>query len=106
MGLGHQEVEDLDSPVEEDEAEDEVDEEENADEQRLRHGDPDDDQVPVLIPYDQRAYVLVRNPGGHTTSNGNKSDSSKGTAVPSEDSKGSYVSNGSAFNGYVMGILK
>jgi insulin receptor len=39
--------------------------------------------------------------------NGSKSESSKGTtSMASEDSKGSYVSNGSASNGYVMGILK
>ena len=71
----------------------------------------DEDHVPVLFPHERRAYILVRNPaaGGHVASNGNgsKSDSSKGTtSMASEDSKGSYVSNGSTSNGYVMGILK
>ena len=68
----------------------------------------DQDHVPVLFPNEKRAYILVRNPGGHhAASNGSKSESSKGTtSMPSEDSKGSYVSNGSTSNGYVMGILK
>ena len=72
--------------------------------------------MPVLYPYERQAYILVRNPGGHSTSNGNsgsRGDGSKGgnsavSTVPSDDSKGSYVSNGSASggNGYVMGILQ
>ncbi|KZS17897.1 Tyrosine-protein kinase receptor [Daphnia magna] len=70
----------------------------------------DEDHVPVLFPHDRGgAYILVKNPGGHVAANGNgsKSESSKGTtSMTSEDSKGSYVSNGSASNGYVMGILK
>ncbi|KAI9561263.1 putative insulin receptor [Daphnia sinensis] len=70
----------------------------------------DEDHVPVLFPHDRGgAYILVKNPGGHVAANGNgsKSESSKGTtSMASEDSKGSYVSNGSASNGYVMGILK
>lgn len=76
----------------------------------------DDDHVAVLYPYDRRAYILVKSPTGAGSSanganggpNGSKSDSSKAatTSVTSEDSKGSYVSNGSASNGYVMGILK
>lgn len=69
----------------------------------------DQDHVPVLFPHERRAYILVRNPIAQVASNGNgsKSDSSKGTtSMASEDSKGSYVSNGSTSNGYVMGILK
>ena len=70
----------------------------------------DDDHVPVLFPHDRGgAYILVKNPGGQIAANGNgsKSESSKGTtSMASEDSKGSYVSNGSASNGYVLGILK
>ena len=69
----------------------------------------DDDHVPVLFPLERRAVIFVRNPGGQMAANGNgsKSESSKGTtSMASEDSKGSYVSNGSASNGYVMGILK
>lgn len=78
--------------------------------------DGEEDHVPVLYPYERQAYILVRNPGGHSTSNGNsgsRGDGSKGgnsavSTVPSDDSKGSYVSNGSASggNGYVMGILQ
>ncbi|EFX63421.1 putative insulin receptor [Daphnia pulex] len=69
----------------------------------------DDDHVPVLFPHERRAIIYVKNPGGHIAANGNgsKSESSKGTtSMASEDSKGSYVSNGSASNGYVLGILK
>lgn len=84
--------------------EEEEDDEENAAEDRcLSDATDGDDHVAVLIPKDQKVYVLVKNP----TSNGSKSDAAKGTTtVSSEDSKGSYVSNGSASNGYVMGILK
>lgn len=72
-----------------------------------------DDHVPVL--YDQRAYILVRNPAANGGGGAGVSapppaaspEGSKATTVASEDSKGSYVStNGSASNGYVMGILK
>jgi insulin receptor len=69
----------------------------------------DDDHVPVLFPLERRAVIFVKNPVGQMAANGNgsKSESSKGTtSMASEDSKGSYVSNGSASNGYVMGILK
>jgi insulin receptor len=69
----------------------------------------DDDHVPVLFPHERRAIIYVKNPGGQIAANGNgsKSESSKGTtSMASEDSKGSYVSNGSASNGYVLGILK
>jgi insulin receptor len=79
-------------------------------EEDLREEVGDDDHVPVLFPHDRGgAYILVKNPGGQMAANGNgsKSESSKGTtSMASEDSKGSYVSNGSASNGYVMGILK
>lgn len=83
----------------------------NADGEELSRGDQvgDEDHVPVLFPHERRAYILVRNPIGQVASNGNgsKSESSKGTtSMASEDSKGSYVSNGSTSNGYVMGILK
>ena len=71
----------------------------------------DEDHVPVLFPHERRPYVLVRNPAGNSaaTNGGSKSDSSKGTiSLTSDDSKGSYVSNGSASggNGYVMGVLQ
>lgn len=70
-----------------------------------------------MYPYERQAYILVRNPVAHSATNGNsgnRSEGSKGatnsvaSAVPSEDSKGSYVSNGSASggNGYVLSILK
>ena len=70
----------------------------------------DEDHVPVLFPHERRPYIMVRNPVGHSaaTNGGSKSDSSKGTiSLTSDNSKGSYVSNGSASggNGYVMGVL-
>ena len=89
---------------EEDDDDDDDDDDENVAEDRcLTDANDGDDHVAVLIPKDQKVYVLVKNP----TSNGSKNDTSKGTTtVSSEESKGSYVSNGSASNGYVMGILK
>lgn len=76
---------------------------------REEETDADGDHVPVLFPHERRAYIFVKASGGHVASNGNgsKSDDSKGTtSMASEDSKGSYVSNGSTSNGYVMSILK
>lgn len=67
-----------------------------------------EDHVPVLFPKEKKAYILMKNPETHVAANGNsKNDKPQGTnSMASEDSKGSYVSNGSASNGYVMGILK
>ncbi|KAI9561261.1 putative insulin receptor [Daphnia sinensis] len=69
-----------------------------------------EDNVPVLFPKDKKAYVLMKSPDSRVAANGSnssKNEKSQGTtSVASEDSKGSYVSNGSASNGYVMGHLK
>ena len=99
-----EEDDDGDDDDDDDEEEDEDDYDENAGEDRcLTDATDADDHVAVLIPKDQKVYVLVKNP----TSNGSRSDASKGTTtVSSDDSKGSYVSNGSASNGYVMSILQ
>ena len=69
----------------------------------------EEDHVSVSLNFAERkAYILVRNPGNNVVSNGSKtSDSSRGTTAPSEGSKGSYVSNGSAAaNGFMRSVLK